>query len=62
MTQKHCCKCKMLLELSNFGKLKNTPDGYRYDCKDCRKQYRLNNAEQIYNRLVALKIEVNLIN
>ena len=47
MTQKHCCKCKVLLELSNFGKLKNAPDGYRYDCKDCRKQYRLDNAEQI---------------
>lgn len=44
---KHCCKCKLLKDLSNFGKLKNSKDGYRYDCNECRKLYRINNKNTI---------------
>jgi hypothetical protein len=37
---KICCKCKKEKSNDCYGKLKNTPDGLRYDCKDCRKDYR----------------------
>jgi len=36
---KKCCKCKVTKLLICFGKLTNTRDGLRYDCKDCRKDY-----------------------
>ena len=38
--EKICCKCKVVICLSEFGNLKNSPDGLRYDCKVCRKNYR----------------------
>lgn len=44
---KKCCKCKIEKDVYNFGNLKNTPDGLRYDCKDCRKFYRENNKSNI---------------
>jgi len=44
---KICYKCKLSLELSNFGILKSSKDGYRYDCKNCRKEYRNSHKEQI---------------
>jgi len=44
---KVCYKCKKTVELNKFGKLKSTPDGHRYDCNLCRKEYRLQNKEQI---------------
>jgi len=47
ITSKTCSKCKILKDLSNFGNLKCSPDGYRYDCKSCRKIYRENNKEEI---------------
>lgn len=34
-----------------FGKLKNTKDGLRYDCKECRKQYRVENKDVINQKL-----------
>lgn len=46
-TSKICYKCKLDVELTNFGILKSSNDGYRYDCKSCRKQYRNNNKELI---------------
>ena len=47
MISKVCCKCKNNKELFYFGKLKSSPDGFRYDCKDCRTNYRVHNKEQI---------------
>jgi transposase-like protein len=44
---KQCCKCKLEFQISNFGKLKSSKDGYRYDCKDCRKNYRESNKDTI---------------
>jgi len=48
---KRCCKCKIEKEISEFGKLKNSPDGFRYDCKLCRKTYRVNNRNIINDKL-----------
>jgi len=45
--EKRCCKCKELKHVVNFGVLKKSPDGLRYDCKTCRTQYRENNKESI---------------
>lgn len=47
MEFKICSRCNIELAISNFGKLKNSKDGYRYDCKGCRKQYRINNQNEI---------------
>lgn len=44
---KKCCKCKKVVELNGFGKLKSAPDGHRYDCNLCRKEYRLQNKTYI---------------
>jgi len=44
---KKCCKCKIDKSIINFGKLKSSPDSYRYDCKDCRKNHRILNKEKI---------------
>lgn len=44
---KVCCKCKEIKEFESFGKLKSSKDGYRYDCKDCRKKYSENNKNKI---------------
>ena len=49
--EKTCCKCKTLLDISNFGKLKSSPDGLRYDCKNCRKDYRKQNRDKINKKL-----------
>lgn len=38
--EKLCCKCKTLQPLDNFGKLKSSKDGLKYDCKSCIKEYR----------------------
>jgi len=45
--KKICYKCKLELEINNFGKLKSSKDGYRYDCKYCRKKYNDDNKETI---------------
>lgn len=44
---KQCCKCKQYKRLECFGKLASTKDGLRYDCSDCRKEYRDKNKEHI---------------
>lgn len=61
-TLKYCSKCDNHLPLSSFGKLKNSKDGFRHVCKECRKadyysnrskrllemkRYRDNNKEKI---------------
>jgi len=48
--EKKCCKCKLSLEITNFGKLKSSPDGLRYDCNICRKKYREQNKKQIQEK------------
>ena len=44
---KKCCKCKIEKSYEYFGKLKSSNDGYRYDCNDCRKEYRDKNKAHI---------------
>lgn len=40
---KTCCSCKKEKPFELFGRLKSSKDGYRHDCKDCRKEYSRNN-------------------
>lgn len=47
---KTCCKCKIEKNISLFGKLKNSSDGFRYDCNDCRKEYREKNKTHIKDK------------
>lgn len=47
---KLCCKCKKQQNDDQFGKLKCSPDGLRYDCKTCRKEYREKNKKQIQEK------------
>lgn len=35
---KKCSKCKMIKELSEFGKDSHTKDKMTYDCKECRRE------------------------
>lgn len=44
---KKCYKCKIEKENCNFGKLKSSPDGLKYDCKSCRSEYNKQNREHI---------------
>jgi transposase-like protein len=48
---KKCCKCKIVKPIYSFGKLQASKDGHRYDCKDCRKNYREENKEVINLKL-----------
>jgi hypothetical protein len=48
---KICCKCKKEQSTNEFGKLKNSKDGFRYDCKTCRKEFREQNRETINAKL-----------
>lgn len=48
--EKTCCKCKKILEINNFGKLRSSLDGYRYDCNLCRKEYRIQNKLSIQTK------------
>jgi hypothetical protein len=45
MENKICSKCKINKSINNFGKSNGTKDGLRYDCKDCRKKYNIENKE-----------------
>jgi len=49
---KTCSKCKVEKELINFYISKNTKDGHGYKCKNCIKQYYLDNKNYInqYNK------------
>lgn len=44
---KVCCHCKVEKDEKEFGKLKTTKDGLRKDCKQCRRQYYVNNKDTI---------------
>ena len=48
---KICCRCKISKPFDKFGKLHSSPDKLRYDCKDCRKEYRDNNKLAINLKL-----------
>ena len=45
--EKVCSKCDVSKSVSGFGKLTNSKDGLRFDCNDCRKEYRKNASAQI---------------
>ena len=47
---KICSKCKINKSSDCYGKLTNSNDGLRFDCKDCRKEYRLNNVAHIKDK------------
>jgi len=51
--EKTCCKCKHVQSVSEFGKLAKSPDGLRYDCRSCRKDYRECNKDKINQKLKA---------
>jgi len=42
---KVCSKCGIEKDDSEFGKLKKSKDGLRYNCKQCRNEYRKNNSD-----------------
>ncbi len=44
---KICSKCKIEQDILCFGKLNSSSDGYRYDCKKCRKEYNQENKDKI---------------
>lgn len=47
---KTCTTCKISQPYTNFFKNKERKDGYRPDCKNCRKIYQLNNKDKIKNQ------------
>ena len=51
---KVCLKCQSELPLNQFGKRKDSKDGFRNQCKPCRRQmdkhYRFDNKEAIQGR------------
>ena len=54
--KKKCSKCKKTKSINQFNKRKTSKDGYRSQCRQCEKQYRLNNlakfreyAKKYYN-------------
>jgi sortase (surface protein transpeptidase) len=44
---KVCVKCNIEKGFEFFGHLKSSSDGYRRDCKECRKKYSYENKEKI---------------
>lgn len=44
---KICTWCKLEKPLSEYSKKSKTPDGLRYNCKACDKEYRIKNIERI---------------
>ena len=49
MMLKNCNKCLLDKDMSCFSKDKNRKDGYYSICKECKKEYRLNNLELVKN-------------
>jgi len=45
--EKICSKCKQKKDINYFGKLKESKDGHRCDCKECRKLEYLSNKKKI---------------
>lgn len=46
MMKKRCHKCKAIKPLSDFHKLTKSKDGHQSKCKDCKKQYHLQNKDR----------------
>jgi predicted GIY-YIG superfamily endonuclease len=44
---KECTKCKVTQDVSEYDKRRDGADGFRNQCKDCRKQYQLDNRDKI---------------
>ena len=47
---KKCTKCGDVKDVGEFNKRKTTSDGLRYICKQCAREYRQSNKEQISER------------
>jgi hypothetical protein len=47
---KKCCKCKIKKDLLFFGKYSKSKDGYRVNCKECRKEESLNQRNKNPNK------------
>jgi len=47
---KRCCKCRLERPLCEFGKLKGSKDGLKYDCNFCRREYREKNKNAIIKK------------
>lgn len=47
---KKCYKCQQEKYETEFGKLTNSPDGLKYDCKMCRSEYNKANRDKISQR------------
>jgi hypothetical protein len=64
ITMKVCVNCKLEKEYSQFTLNKVAKDGHHYICKQCRKQYHLDNREKVrkytneYNKKYILPVDV----
>lgn len=47
ITHKICTCCGLDKDISNFTKCLTNPDGYQYNCIDCKRNYRQENKEHI---------------
>lgn len=52
---KTCSKCKSELPIEEFHKDRTHPDGHRYQCKNCRKEYQIKNKEKARARARAYR-------
>lgn len=50
MMEKKCHKCKAIKPLDDFHKLTKSKDGHQPKCKDCKKQYQLQNKQRKSNK------------
>jgi len=48
--EKRCHKCKAIKPLDDFHKLTKSKDGHQSKCKDCKKQYQLQNKQRKSNK------------
>ena len=56
---KTCCKCKISKLYVDFCKHSRTPDGYRYMCRECERNYRNSRLEQIRQCSQSHRLETN---
>ncbi len=47
MVKKQCTKCKIEKDFTEFNKNKRTKDGLHSQCKQCKKEYRDKNRDNI---------------
>lgn len=52
METKICYKCKVEKDTCEFHKDKSRNDGYDSKCKECKKQYYIDNSDRISNRVL----------